>query len=316
MKSHFGRIGRSRSFMLKERLLMISGGFFIASMLIAALLTFSSKETQARQDQTIKSDSTPDESLALGTVVLVAPVEDIPAGKKLSGISLREVFWPRDKVPEGAVRNVEDIREMFTKVALAAHQPITRNSLSASPMSTGIDNLLPEGHRAVTIEVDATAGVEGWATPSTHVDLFLTYLDSQDGQNKTTVAVEDAVVLSYNGGTEKNVSSEAGRQVSKTISSTATVTLAVPFDDALKIQTARAMGRLTLALRNVNDVKSRGGVEVDTTAFRTGRQNQKEQKSSSLAPQGFAKYSDGQGGTQQLMLGEDGRWYSSGNSDR
>ena len=42
-----------------------------------------------------------------------------------------------------------------------------------------------------------------------------------------------------------------------------TVTLAVPFEDSLKIQTASAVGKITLALRNSGDMNGQGNVEFE-----------------------------------------------------
>jgi pilus assembly protein CpaB len=261
----------------------------------------------------IPSDAKVDDTITLGTVVLVAPAEEVAAGTKLSRVQLRETFWPRDKVPAGAVRNSDEIKEMFAKVNLAANTPISRENLTLTPPSPGIDNLLPEGHRAITIEVDATGGVEGWATPGAHVDLLLTYLDAEDNLTKTRVAVEDAVVLSYNRNMERRGNGETDGAVGRSVSQIATVTLAVPFEDSLKIQTARRIGTIAMILRNLQEVRSRGEAEFTSRDFNTGRKSEKKASKAAI-PTGFVKFRDLEGKETSRMLSE-GQWYETGGDE-
>lgn len=313
MKAQFGRLGRSRSVMLREKLLIAGSSALVFTVVIATLLLSVSKTTEARQDQLIPSDAKVDDTITLGTVVLVAPAEEVAAGTKLSRIQLRETFWPRDKVPAGAVRNADEIKEMFAKVNLAANTPISRENLTLTPPSPGIENLLPEGHRAITIEVDATGGVEGWATAGAHVDLLLTYLDAEDNLTKTRVAVEDAVVLSYNRDTKRGGNGETDGAIGRSASQIATVTLAVPFEDSLKIQTARRIGTIAMILRNQQEVRSRGEAEFTQRDFQTGRKTEKKASKTAM-PNGFAKFKDANGNETSLMLGE-GKWYKTGGDE-
>lgn len=304
MGVRFGGLGHNRSNALRRERLLFFGGstLMFALIVIGALLVYSNSVVQAREDVVVQPAA--ESEIAFGTVVLVAPTSRVPKGTKLTTAYLREIHWPRDQVPEGAVRNVQDVEGMYATAALPANQPVLRSSIAVNPPSFGIGELLPAGHRAVTIEVDAISGVEGWATPGAHVDVYLTYLDPKEGEHKTRVAVEDAVVLSY-GGEAKKVD-QYDMEKTKVAS---TVTLAVPFEDSLKIQTAKAIGQITLALRGSNDLTSQGRTEFGANDWNAKRPAAQPEKK--FSSKGFATFTDKTGGAHQFVLGNDDRWWKS-----
>ena len=290
--------------MRRERLLFLGGSTLLfSSVLIAALLVVQSQSVQAKSKEI--SAEPANEEVTLGTIVLLAPNTKVPKGTKLSPTYIREVHWPRDQVPEGAVRKLDDIQNMFTTASLVEGQPILRSSLAATPPSLGIGDLLTPGMRAVTIKVDATSGVEGWATPGAHVDVLLTYLDPKDGKNTTIVAVENAVVVSYDGSARTEDGTDDMNRTPGHMSNT-TATLAVSLEDSLKIQTAIARGRITLALRSSQ--------EVGAGAVREFREDQWEQRQApntdkrQVVNNGYAKIPGKDGSARQFVLGSDGKW--------
>ena len=242
----FGAMGgpSRRAAIQRQRLVYMGGSIFLFFVLVIGAVFVTQSQSVARSNVGAESQ----EEVTLGTVVLIAANTKIPKGSKITAANIREVHWPRDQVPEGAARSQEDVENMFANATLPENQPILRSSLSATAPSVGIEPHLPPGHRAITINVTATTGVEGWATAGAHVDVLLTYLDSRDGTTKTRLIVENAIVLSFGGNakTQERDDNRAGTPASEI----STATLAVPFQDSLKIQTALAMGKITLALRN------------------------------------------------------------------
>ena len=298
MAVQFSRLGESSAVQRRQRLLMIGGGSIAFSLfVVVGLLAYSYTTVEAREDITASSPANSD--AAFGTVILYAPVARISKGAKISEGSVREVHWPRDQVPAGAVRNREDIVGMFSTAALSANQPILRTSVAVNSPSFGIGELLPAGHRAVTVKVDAISGVEGWARAGAHVDVLLTYIDPVDGISKTRVAVEDAVVLSYGGNIDRKQDTLDGLSTGQTIA--ATVTLAMPLQDSLKTQTATAMGQITLALRNSNDINASADVEFAATDWDGPKPKEKEETG---VAKGFARYTDRRGNDQEFVLDE------------
>jgi pilus assembly protein CpaB len=307
MGARFGSVGNGRRSAMRERMLYVGGGALtFALAAIVALIIYSYNEVEATQS--VAAPAQQMDQIAFGTVVLVAPKAAVPNGTKLSQVAFREVHWPRNEVPEGAIRNVADIRDMYAKVDLPGNQPILRANLSPTPLIGGVADLIPPGHRATTIEVDATSGVEGWATPGARVDVIVTYHDTRLNVKKTQIAVEDAVVVSFNGQTRTGggIQGAAGSVNVPRFSNTATVTLAVPTNDALRIHTARAMGKISLILRNTGDVKATGDLSVSQDDFQRGA---KEENTKSEAT-GFVRYSTGDGERHQIELHKDNKWYA------
>lgn len=308
MGVRFSSMGPNHAAALRHERIVLFGGSTIILTLIAvvALLIYSNTVVQAREDHVAQPAA--DTEIAFGTVVLIAPTVRVPKGSKITAEFLREINWPRDQVPEGAVRTLADAEGMYANVPLPANQPVLRNNIGSTPPSFGIGELLPAGHRAVTIEVNAITGIEGWATPGAHVDVFLTYLDPKEQVYKTRVAVEDAVVLSYGGQATKIEKNDLDKP---NISST--VTLAVQFDDSLKIQTATAVGKITLALRNSTDLSSQGKAEFSANDWDSQRVEKKVERK--FVANGFASYTDKAGSEKQFVLGQDNKWWVSSSDE-
>ncbi len=306
MGIRFNRLGgpASQAAMRRERLLFLGGGTLLfSSVLIATLLIVQSQSVQAKPKEI--SVEPLNEEVALGTVVLLAANSKIPKGTKLTPAYIREVHWPRDQVPEGAVRKIDDIENMFTTASLVENQPILRGSLAANPPSLGIGDLLTPGMRAVTINVNATSGIEGWATPGAHVDVLLTYMDPKDAKNTTIVAVENAVVLSYGGSAKTESNDDMDRD--KNLTSSTTATLAVSVEDSLKIQTAIAMGRITLALRSVQEIGAANVKEFKQDQWDQSHRTQQADKKP-IVNNGYAKVPGKDGSARQYVLSPDGKW--------
>jgi len=289
--------------MRRKRIMFLGGSTLLFSTILTlALLVVQSQSVQAKQKEIQVEPLT--EEVALGTVVLLAPTAKVTKGTKLSGAYIRELHWPRDQVPEGAARKIEDIDGMFANVNLAEGQPILRSSLAATPPSLGIGDLLTPGMRAVTIKVDATSGVEGWATPGAHVDVLLTYQDAKDGHNMTIVAVENAVVLSYGGSARTDDGDDMDRSNSMNSS---TATLAVSVEDSLKIQTAIARGRITLALRSVQEIGTLNVKEFREDQWDQTRRQQAGDKRA-VVNNGYARIPGKDGVSRQFVLDHSGKW--------
>lgn len=244
-------------------------------------------------------------------IVMLAPKSAIAQGVKLTPDLFREIYVGRDMAPEGAVREFQSVEGYYARVDLPAGTPLVMANLQNTPLQQGIQKQLPEGYRAITLQVNTTSGVEGWATPGARVDVLMTYRDSNDGQYKTRLAVENATVISYNGSA---VNMKAGAIDLNPVhySDSATVTLAVPFESALKISTARAMGTLSLILRNTGDVTSTGEVQWSQDDFENKDKSKSQAKkrafNSTSLPNGMVVYKDSAGKDRSLVL-DGSNWY-------
>ncbi|MCB0317989.1 MAG: Flp pilus assembly protein CpaB [Bdellovibrionales bacterium] len=243
----------------RERLIFIATAGLAFSLVVIFIVVLTAKrDADAKQDQQqIEEAMLPE---AIGTVTLYTVDRTIPAGTKLSNVEFRKIYWPRNEVPSGAVRDLVELKRYYAKREIKPSIPLTREDLSRDPVKYSLP--LTPGNRAVTIEVDAISGLEGHALPGTRVDIVLTY--NSDGNLTSKVIVQNARVLSY-GGDQTPVGQRMA--ISQPMAPKRTITLDVSPQDALKIQTSRQLGRLSLLLRSPDDNTPYRNLEVDKSAI-------------------------------------------------
>lgn len=178
---------------------------------------------------------------AFDTVAVPVPVAPVPAGTRIKDIHFRNVSFPAHQIPAGAMTSLREYLEGVTVAPLPANLPLFKENLSLSGgLRNPVIEKIPAGMRAMTIRVDATSSVEGWAGSGTVVDILLVEKD------RTSVVAEKVRVLSA----ERSVSPIEG-VVAPSVPTT--VTVLVTQEQCLAINTAIPRGKLAFALRNTSD---------------------------------------------------------------
>jgi len=283
----------------RQKVILAAGALLIACM-VAMLVLFikqSSNNSQSAQ---------PAVSPSVGTVTLFIAERPVYIGQKLEDAQLREAMWPRSQIPEGAVRDRAELAGMYAKTDLPAGIPVQRTHLTDTPTAAVLP--VTPGNRAVTIDVDATSGLEGLALPGTRVDVVLTY--SQEGELTSKVVVQNARVLSLGGNTEpfNQPSAIDGRRAAARPAKT--VTLDVTPKDALTIRTGSQLGRLSLVMRSTDDTNASATTEVTANDV-GGVVSSKPAKPQSITPgctKGFYKING-----QEFQLNCDGSRFEMNN---
>lgn len=176
--------------------------------------------------------------------VVEVPVPDRPVG---AGVMMRDVAvrlekFPEHQLPRGVVRDIGRIRDAVTLVAIPGGLPILEvNVGSADQASNPLVGRIPPGMRAMTVRVDVTAVVEGWARSGSIVDVLLV------DKGGTTVVAEQVKILS----TERSFSAPVNLDSTGAVPNT--VTLLVTQEQCLAINTAVAVGKISFALRGGTD---------------------------------------------------------------
>ncbi len=178
---------------------------------------------------------------AFDIVEIPVPSEPVAAGTRLKDIRWKTSAYPRHQVPPGAIYDTGSFLETFATVPLPAGLPVFRENLSAASYSINrVVERIPSGMRAMTMKVDATTAVEGWAGSGSLVDVLLIAKD------RTTVVAEKVKILSAERSTEPVEGVHAPSVPS-------TATLLVSQDQCLAISTAIPLGRIAFALRSSSD---------------------------------------------------------------
>lgn len=251
MSDYFNKKGGFSGNSDREKFLLIAAGGAFLSLLVVVGAVFSIKSGEEKPKEAPVVALQPESA----TVTLYAPEKPLRVGTKLTDVKFKEIIWPRNQIPEGAVRDLAQLKDKYAREALDPGTPITTNSISNEPVTVSLP--LTPGMRAITIEVDETASIEGYARPGTRVDVTLTYMN--DKQLATRVLVPNARVLSFGGDMSQGVRPNQGGAVR--VASKSTITLEVSAEEALSIQTAKQLGRLGLIMRDASDDKA---PEVDS----------------------------------------------------
>jgi pilus assembly protein CpaB len=248
----------------EKAMILVAGGIsLLVVLLVAIAANFRSQPADAMQTSQT-AEEVP--SLPQAPVKAYAPTEDITAGTPMSTVQLKELYWPRGQIPEGAIKDPAEVQKLYARIDLAANVPIQRSSLTEEISRPSLP--LTPGNRAVAIEVDDISGVEGHTLPGTRVDVVLTA--SENGGLASSIIVQNARVISYGGRTSLGYGTAEDRKLSKA-KNARTLSLDVTVQDALKIQTARQMGKLSLIMRSIDDSTVSADTRVSGSDVQAGR---------------------------------------------
>jgi len=184
---------------------------------------------------------------------IVVANADISLGQRLAPDMFKLADWPADSVPKGAFTDPQKLGGRVLKSNLLAGEPINEAKLAPAGTLGGLSALITEGKRAITVRVNDVIGVAGFALPGNYVDIIVStqkeVTSGSDGRNQSIskIVLERILVLA--------VAQEVNRDETKPKVVNA-VTLEVSPEQAEKLDLARSVGSLSLALRNQVDPQS------------------------------------------------------------
>jgi pilus assembly protein CpaB len=196
-------------------------------------------------------------AVPLGPKVLVAK-KAMPVGTLIDADSLTYQPWPKELMQgayylEGSADgDPKKLLGTVVRYPITAGQPVTRGSLVGPEDRGFLAAALGPGMRAVTVPVNAAAGVAGFIFPGDHVDMVLTQ-QVQGGGDGPPLKVSETIVRNVRVlATDQRFTDkdEDGKTVVKTF---ANVTLEVTPRIAEKVAVSQSMGQLSLSLRSISD---------------------------------------------------------------
>jgi pilus assembly protein CpaB len=188
-----------------------------------------------------------------GSGRIAVAAADISLGQRLTPEMFKLAEWPADSVPKGAFTDPQKLSGRVLKNNLLMGEPVSEIKLAPSGTLGGLSALIAEGKRAITVRVNDVIGVAGFALPGNYVDIIVsTQKDPMPGsdmreQSISKIVLERILVLA--------VAQEVNRDETKPKVVNA-VTLEVTPEQAEKLDLARSVGTLSLALRNQVDPQS------------------------------------------------------------
>jgi len=182
---------------------------------------------------------------------IVVAGSDIDIGQRLNPALFIVVDWPTASVPKGAFTDPKALNGRVLRSSLLAGEPVSEAKLAPAGTLGGLSALIAEGKRAITVRVNDVIGVAGFALPGNYVDIIVSTETAPDpnapqarAHSISKIVLERILVLA--------VAQEVGRDETKPKVVNA-VTLEVTPEQAEKLDLARSVGALSLALRNQID---------------------------------------------------------------
>jgi pilus assembly protein CpaB len=194
---------------------------------------------------------------ALETEQILVALTDIDAGAKLDVNNIRLEDWPKNKVPEAAIRRVDDAKGKFAVPRFFKGEPIMATRISDS--TSGVADLIPDGYRAVPVKVEEDTVMKA-ISPGDRVDISVFLKRDGNEINKTGVfpIIRNVQIFAVNSNTERSTDEKGSEAAFRTVS------LLVKEKQVGELELAKRVGSIQLSLRRRNETDDGVGEETNS----------------------------------------------------
>lgn len=205
------------------------------------------------------------EALVADQVEVVKAARKIPAGTPLTKERITTDKVPRKYLPPNPLLATELNVFLGTPVAVNVEEGamILTSDFTVAEVSRTLSSKIPPEERAMALAVDAISGVSGLLRPGDRVDVLGTFpigtkeeLVEDAAGNKavgyvTMTLLQNVTMLAVG----QEISDVPGGDAQRRGGAYSTVTLSVTIDEAELLTIAQTRGKMTLLLRNREDVE-------------------------------------------------------------
>ena len=211
------------------------------------------------------------------TEEIAVAAANVDLGEALTSKHIKMVAWPKVALPADAIRSAKDAEGRIARSSIVAGEPILESRLAASGQGGLMPVLVPKGKRAVTVKVDEAVQRSGFILPNSHVDILVTLADKA-GEKKTRIVLQNVTVLA----SDQTVEMKDNKPVRMT-----TVTMAITPEESERLALAQNEGKVTMALRNLQDTASvvTSGVTIAQLMSSPGTPSPSRSEKKSTLPQ-------------------------------
>ncbi len=228
----------------------------VGALVIAVVTAIMAKNMFAGAGAQQAAASAP-ATVPVGPKVLVAK-KALPVGTIIDADSFAYQPWPKELMQsayyvEGSPdANPQSLLGTVVRYPITAGQPVTRGTL-VGPQDRGfLAAALGEGMRAITVPVNASAGVAGFVFPGDRIDLVLTQ-QVDGGGDGPALKVSETIVCNIRVLATDQRISEKDKDGKPEVKTFANVTIEVTPKIAEKVAVAQSLGTLSLSLRSLAD---------------------------------------------------------------
>jgi pilus assembly protein CpaB len=181
----------------------------------------------------------------------------------LAANNLRVLQWPGQTAPQGGFDSPEKVVGRVARQSLVPGEPILESRLAPVNVKGGLSATLETGKRAITVRVNDVIGVAGFALPGSYVDVLVSARDARN-EPFSKIVLDRVKVLA--------VAQETAADPAKPKVVNA-VTLELTPAESERLDLARSVGSLSLALRNELDRAqlTSAGTRLDDLMHETAR---------------------------------------------
>jgi pilus assembly protein CpaB len=185
------------------------------------------------------------------TVKIVAAAKKLELGARITKEDTQLVDWPKSTPLAGSFSDPEQVVGRGLMTSVQVNEPILESKLAPKEAGVGLTTIIPEGMRALTIQVNSIIGVSGFVLPGSRVDLILIGVPPQEiqgakiGEQASKIILENLEVIAAGQNVQRDVEGKP-----QTVQD---VTLLLSPEQAEKVALATTDGRIQLALRNPMD---------------------------------------------------------------
>src|SRR5208282_5905338 len=238
-------------------------GVALAAGGVAAMLASGSRQPEAPK-------APPPPPPAVATVDVLVAKTDLSAGQVVGAADVGWQAWPAASANSIFIKKtdrpdaIKDFVGAIVRASVLTGEPIRDPKVVAAKGGGFMAAILPQGMRAISLDVSPDTGAGGFILPNDHVDVLLTRRDKAaekaSGVEKfiTETILRNVRVLAV----DQSVEEKDGKKV--VIGKTATIELDPHQAETLAL--SRQLGSLSLALRSLLDSQSptpEGGEDKD-----------------------------------------------------
>lgn len=226
-------------------------------MILALLLALATAGCVYVYLNKIKAD------LTLGkTQTVMVAAQNIPAKAVITAEMLKQVAVHTEYVHPQAIFSAKDAVGAITSAPVVKGEQLLKDRMVRENDSAYLAYKVPEGRRAISVNVTEAIGVGFMVQPGDTVDVLATINPDQPTKLMTRTILQDITVLAVS--QEREITGEDQVKLAKTY------TLAVLPDQAEALTLAEEKGRIRLTLRSVIDhgIAATPGLNLDSMMAR------------------------------------------------
>ncbi len=184
---------------------------------------------------------------------IVVASHDVAPGTTLRADDLRLQSIPADVSAAGTFGQLSDLVGRVTVAGLGKEQAVVGSLLAPAGSGGGLQSLIPEGMRAITLEVNEFSGVGGLLIPGCRVDVLATLRKEGEDETTTRTVAQNLEVKAVGQSLRVRPENKDNKDGRSEPSLPRSVTLLATPKEAELMQLASESGRPWLVLRGGKD---------------------------------------------------------------